>query len=206
MGEKLKTKEPQFKTFLGNFFYTARWVSGCIVGAPLVLAYYASDRGVRTARLVLSVLILACLLVPTSIGVHLGIQWARQDAILREVWQPTLATLDNIEPERPGDAYYLWYSYRSANSEKDYYLLKPLKQGARKGDQITIWVSATNPEDIYLEDPSWMWPNSSPDTPIASGAIGFFLGMFAIGWATWSYLQAKLARRANRRLAAERME
>jgi hypothetical protein len=138
--------------------------------------------------------------------VHLGIQWARQDAILREVWQPTLATLDNIEPERPGDAYYLWYSYRSANSEKDYYLLKPLKQGARKGDQITIWVSATNPEDIYLEDPSWMWPNSSPDTPIASGAIGFFLGMFAIGWATWSYLQAKLARRANRRLAAERME
>jgi hypothetical protein len=206
MGEKLKTKEPQFKTFLGNFFYTARWVSGCIVGAPLVLAYYASDRGVRTARLVLSVLILACLLVPTSIGVHLGIQWARQDTILREVWQPTLATLDDIEPERPGDAYYLWYSYRPPNSEKNYHLLKPLKQGAHKGDQITIWVSATNPEDIYLEDPSWMWPNSSPDTPIASGSIGFFLGLLTIGWATWSYLQAKLARRANRRLAAERTE
>lgn len=206
MGENLKASGPQFETFLGNFIYTARWVSGCIVGAPLVLAYYAADRGLRTARLVLSVLILACLLVPTAIGVHLGIQWARQDTMLREAWQPTLATLDDIEPERPGDAYSLWYSYRLPNSEKDYYLSQPLKQGAHKGDQITIWVSATSPDDIYLEDPSPMWPNSSPETPIVNGVMGFSLGLLALGWATWSYLQAKLARRANRRLAAERTE
>ncbi len=203
MKEYRTTTNLQHRSFLVNFIYTALWMLGCVIGAPLVVAKILVDRGVQIARLGVWLICLACLAVPVYVGLHMGQELAQRDTLRRQEWEPVVATLADIDTTKHGQAYWLWYKYFSPDSERPHWVKLPLKEGARKGDTITIWVS-DNSSRVYLEDPSDFWPASSPGTPLMSGILGLGMGAGYLAFVLWAYAQAKNARRINRRLARQR--